>query len=172
MDGRNTPVWAQTQIMKLQKATDSGTPANPPQRDSVEEREKARMSAGAGVTHWEFASAGAGEIRHFKSTSAGISGAGFGAESVFFAHGQDSSPSQQPAGCAWAAHAVGASQAKQDGTWESWMTRPMSNPTIDLRFIPVMRVKWRSDYSKSFSLTPFARPELAVAVNFPLARSG
>ncbi len=76
MNGRNTPVRALTQMMKLQKATDNGTPANP-LRDSVGETEKVRTSAGAGTTSGELFAGGAGEISDFKFTAAGISGAGF-----------------------------------------------------------------------------------------------
>lgn len=155
MNGHNTPVRALTQMMKLQKATDSGTPSNP-LRDSVGETEEFRQSAGGETTNWESFAAGAGEIRHFNSTSAGISGAGVGAEFALPAHGQDSSPSQQPAGWPWVVHGTVPFAAKQDGTWESWITSPMSNPMIDLRFISSVRVRTTSDYSKSFSCGPTA----------------
>ena len=105
-------------MTKLQKATDSGTPANP-LRDSVEESEKVTTSAGREATGSQSFDAGACGISHFNSTAAGISGAGFGAESLFSAHGQDSSPSQQPAGCACIPHGFVVSVAKQNGTWES-----------------------------------------------------
>ncbi len=77
MDGHNTPVRALTQMMKLQNATDSGTPANP-LRDSVEEAENVRVSAGGETTSGELIAVDVWEIRYFKPTSAGTSGAGFG----------------------------------------------------------------------------------------------
>ena len=76
MDGHNTPVRALTQMMKLQKATDSGTPANP-LRDSVGETEKVKICAGGEMTTARRLAEGGGEISHFKPTVAGISGAGF-----------------------------------------------------------------------------------------------
>lgn len=136
-------------MTKLQKATDSGTPANP-LRDSVEESEKGGTFLGGEATGSHSFAAGAGGISHFKSTAAGISGAGFGAESLFSAHGQDSSPSQQLAGCACVPHVFVDSEAKQDGTWESWIISPMSNAMIDLGFITLLRVKPVVEYSKGF----------------------
>jgi hypothetical protein len=75
MNGRSTPVRALNQMTKRQKATDSGTPEYP-LRGSIQDAVAATASVGGGNTAVDTIRSGAGEISGFKSTAAGINGAG------------------------------------------------------------------------------------------------
>ena len=144
MDGRNTPARALTQMTKRQKATESGTPANP-LRDSVNDSVRVTASVVGGIEAPGLYVPGAFEMSHFRSSAAGIAGVGFGSRPFSFAHGQDRIPSQQQTPCAWVAHGFAGAAARHDWTWENWITSPRNSATIDLMSIAVVRVMFCQD---------------------------
>jgi hypothetical protein len=75
MNGRSTPARALNQMTKRQKATDSGTPENP-LRDSVHDAVETTAFEEGGIKAAGEVRSGEGEMSGFKSTAAGISGAG------------------------------------------------------------------------------------------------
>src|SRR5688572_25095591 len=76
----------------------------------------------------------------FKSTAAGINGAGFSAGSLSLTQGQDWMSPQQQADCPSVTHDSAGPVVKHDCTWESWMTSPMSNAMIDLITITIGKI--------------------------------
>ncbi|MEX1114289.1 MAG: hypothetical protein WEB53_03505 [Akkermansiaceae bacterium] len=95
MNGRTTPVRALNQMTNVQKATESGTPANPTWDSGME----AVATESSDVSGWiqkrmRSKSRAFGGL-NFKSVEAGAMGEGFCSTSPLLAQGHDANSSQQ-----------------------------------------------------------------------------
>ena len=126
MDGRSTPVRALTQMTNVQKATDSGTPANPTQGSGVDAVATTSCDASHKISRAVKSSSRAFGALNLRSTGAGARGAGFCSASSLLAQGHADNPSQQLDSAQWDtgfADDNGCNRA-------NWIASPMISPTI------------------------------------------
>jgi hypothetical protein len=105
MDGRSTPVRALTQMTKVQKATDAGTPAKPEKMSCCgRPGETIRTGSGDRSRRMKKSRSRAFGAGHFRSTGAGTAGDGGFCPLSSIEHWQTLSPEQHegfPAACTW-----------------------------------------------------------------------